>query len=119
VRVLIVDDNKTFCEFLAETLERKGIEVMWTTDSLDGYKMSLSNRYDLFILDVHMPLVLGTELAAALKQERPGARIILISAFADAALRQTTSGLGVSLLSKPFSADHLLEVIKKTVAGQA
>jgi DNA-binding response OmpR family regulator len=32
VRVLIVDDDETFCQLLAEVLEDKGIQVVWTTD---------------------------------------------------------------------------------------
>ena len=51
MRVLIIDDDRTFCELLAETLEEKGIEVEWTTDGFGGYEMSLDQPYDLFILD--------------------------------------------------------------------
>jgi DNA-binding response OmpR family regulator len=58
VRVLIIDDDRTFCELLAETLEEKGIEVEWTTDGFGGYEMSLDQPYDLFILDQRMPLIL-------------------------------------------------------------
>jgi DNA-binding response OmpR family regulator len=34
VRILIIDDDATFCELLAEILQGKGIEVVWTTDAL-------------------------------------------------------------------------------------
>ncbi len=118
MRALIVDDDETSCEVLAEVLEGNGFEVVWTTNSLEGYKLGTSDAFDVFILDVRMPLVLGTEIAAALKQDRPRAKIILISAFADDALRQTALTLGVTLLSKPFSPGHLLDLIKKTEARQ-
>ena len=55
VRVLIVEDEETFCQFLAEILESKGMQVVWTTDALEGLKKSESYTcYDLFILDVRM-----------------------------------------------------------------
>jgi DNA-binding response OmpR family regulator len=111
VRILIVDDDETSCRLLAEILEREGIDAMWTTDSLTGYVMALGQHYDLFVLDVRMPALSGTEMAARLKQSKPGARIVLISAFADRALQDTADHLGVSLLSKPFSPDRLLELI--------
>jgi DNA-binding response OmpR family regulator len=119
VRALIVDDDKTSCELLAEILDGKGFEAVWTTRALQGYKLAESSAFDLFILDVRMPGILGTELAAALKQERPGAQIILISAFADEALRETASNLGVALLSKPFSPDQLLDLIQNREAEEA
>ncbi len=119
IRVLIIDDDETFGGLIAELLERKGMEAVWTSDSLAGYEISRKRSYDLFILDVRMPGLLGTELAEGLKENNPEAKIILISAFADEGLRKQSQNLGVSLLSKPFSAIHLLEEVKKTLGRQA
>ena len=71
MRVLIVDDDETFCQLLAEVLQNKGMQVVWTTDGLEGYDMSTQQVYDIFIVDVRMPLILGTELAEALKRTIP------------------------------------------------
>jgi CheY-like chemotaxis protein len=60
-----------------------------------------------------MPGLLGTEIAEALKQNNRGAKVILISAFADETLRQAAANLRAPLLSKPFSADDLFQVIDK------
>jgi DNA-binding response OmpR family regulator len=117
VRVLIVDDDETFCQFLAEVLEDKGIEVVWTTDGLAGYEKSLYESFGLFILDERMPLVLGTELVEDLKRDKPEAKIILISAFADEALQKRSQTLGVPLLSKPFSANLLLEAVERALGA--
>ena len=119
MHALIVEDDLTFREYLAELLKGKGFEVTAATDGVRGYELSQKNQYDVFIIDVRMPLVLGTELAQALKQERPAARIILISGFADAGLRRAAADLGVALLSKPFSAAQFLDLIDRTVVGHA
>lgn len=113
MRILIVDDDKTFCQFLAEVLEKKGHEVDWTNYALKGYKMSQVKFYDLFVFDVRMPLVFGTELARGLQEEFPATKIILISAFADSALRNTAKTLGVPLLSKPFTTETFLALVEK------
>jgi DNA-binding response OmpR family regulator len=42
MRVLVVDDDETFCRFLAEILEAQGMEAVWTTNGLVSYEMSLS-----------------------------------------------------------------------------
>jgi DNA-binding response OmpR family regulator len=113
VRVLIVEDDEIFCQFLTEILESKAIEVVRATDGLAGYEKAWSFPYDLFIFDVRMPGLLGSEIAEALKQKNPGTKIILISAFADETLCQAAANIGAPLLSKPFSADDLFEVIDK------
>jgi DNA-binding response OmpR family regulator len=112
VRVLIAEDDHTFCEFLKETLELKGIEVVSSADGFEGHRKALSGDFDFFVLDVRMPGLSGTDLARLLKQNDPDAKIVLISAFAEPALRDTASNLGAPLLSKPFSADELLRLLE-------
>ena len=112
MRILIVDDDESFCRLLAEILERKGAKVSWTTDSREGHEMFSRQSYELFIFDVRMPVFLGTELAEGLKRHRPDAKIILISAFADNSLRKISQKIGAPLLSKPFTAEHLLETVE-------
>ena len=114
MQILIVDDDKTFCQFLAELLRDKGYAVDWTSHGLEGYKMSQRKLYDLFVLDVRMPFLLGTELAEGLREQSPNTKIILISAFADELLRNTAKSLGVPLLSKPFTTESFLDVVAET-----
>lgn len=113
--VLVIDDDETFCGFLAEILKPKGFQVTWTTDGFAGYDMALHDPYDLLIIDVRMPGVLGTELAESIIKEKPQAKIILISAFADEPLGKTAARLGAALVSKPFSANRLYDVIAATL----
>jgi DNA-binding response OmpR family regulator len=117
VRVLIIDDDTSFCKLLAEILEEKGVEVEWTTDGFGGYEMSLDQPYDLFILDQRMPLVLGSELAEYLREDNPEAKIILTSAFADEALDDIAKSIDSPLLSKPFGINRLLGLIKHLLSS--
>jgi CheY-like chemotaxis protein len=117
VRVLVVDDDETFCQLLVEVLENKGIDVAWTTDGLEGYERSLYEAFDLFILDQRMPLILGTELIEELKKDNPSAKIILTSAFADETLQNWSQSVGIPLLSKPFSAERLLQLVETALTG--
>ena len=111
MRILIIEDDETFCQFLAEILQSRGNEVVSSMDGVDGYEKAWASPYDLFILDVRTPGLLGTEIAEALKQKNPRAKVILISAFADGTLRHAAEKLQAELLSKPFSADDLFRVI--------
>jgi CheY-like chemotaxis protein len=111
VRALVIEDDEIFRQFLTEILEDRAIEVVQSPDGVAGYEKARSTPYDLIILDVRTPGLLGTEIAEALKQNDPGIRIILISAFADETLRKSAAKLRMPLLSKPFSSDDLFQVI--------
>jgi DNA-binding response OmpR family regulator len=43
MRILIADDDRSFCVLLTEVLEDKGHEVDCTDRGLEGYKMSQRN----------------------------------------------------------------------------
>ena len=112
VQILIIDDDETFCRLLVEILEDIGVRAVWTTNGLTGYEMLTRDEYDLCIIDVRMPLVLGTELAEAIKEDYPRIKIILASAFADQALQDYARRMGILLLSKPFSPSRLVNAVE-------
>jgi YesN/AraC family two-component response regulator len=78
----------------------------------------IHEAYDLCIIDVRMPLILGTDLAAAIKADHPTIKLILASAFADDALQAYARRKGILLLSKPFTKVQLLETVK-TALGES
>ena len=107
MRVLIIDDDPTFCRYLAEVLGGLGHDAEWVSDGLVGFERCLRQSYDVVICDVRMPLILGTELVSELQRDRPAQRVILISAFADEQLVAQAAQSGARLLSKPFDASVL------------
>jgi CheY-like chemotaxis protein len=115
MRILVIDDDDVFCRMLVEILEEIGIEAAGRTNGLDAYEMLARDPYDLCIIDVRMPLVLGSELAAAIKEDHPSIKLILASAFADQALREYARGKGILLLSKPFTKLQLFNAVKITL----
>jgi two-component system cell cycle sensor histidine kinase/response regulator CckA len=112
MRILVIDDDETFCCLLVEILEEMGMRAVWTTNGLTGYEMLTRDDYDLCIIDVRMPLVLGTDLAEAIREDYPQVKIILASAFADETLQEYAKRKGILLLSKPFTANRLLDTLE-------
>ena len=119
MRVLVVDDDETFCQFLAEVLTAKGLDVERTTDGYDAYNRAQQHPFDLYISDVCMPSLCGTELAEKIKQTDPQAKIILISAFLDSSLTLLEKNPGIRLLSKPFSTSALWQTISAVTGVHA
>ena len=113
MRILVIDDDATFSRYLAEVLSHLGHAAEWVTDGLVGVERCLRNAFDLVICDVRMPLILGTELVAELRRDLPDLPVILISAFADDQLAAQAHERGAWLLSKPFDAAVLGEVLER------
>jgi two-component system, NtrC family, response regulator AtoC len=116
MRVLIIDDDPTFCRYLAEVLTGLGHSTEWVSDGLVGFERCLRQSYDVVICDVRMPLILGTELVSELQRDRPAQRVILISAFADDQLITQAAQCGARLLSKPFDASILAGMLAEIAA---
>ncbi len=117
MRILIIDDDEIFCRLLVEIIESWGAHAIWTTDGIAGYEMMSRGEYDLCIIDVRMPLILGTEVVDAIQQDHPQAKIILASAFADESLHDFARRKGIFLLSKPFTAKGLLDTVERALGG--
>lgn len=119
MRVLIIDDDRTFCRYLAEVLTGLGHSTEWVSDGLIGFERCLRQSFDVVICDVRMPLILGTELVSELQRDRPLQRVILISAFADDQLMTQAAQSGARLLSKPFDASVLAGMLAEIAAERA
>lgn len=118
MRVLIIDDDPTFCRYLGEVLTQRGHAAEWVSDGLVGFERCLRRSYDVVICDVRMPLILGTELVAELQRDRPTQHVVLISAFADGQLAAQARQCGARLLSKPFDAAILEGILDQIAADR-
>lgn len=112
MRVFVIDDDEVFCRLLVEILEDMGIPATCNTNGLEAYETLSRDPYDLCIIDVRMPLISGSDLAAAIKEDHPTIKLILASAFADQALQEYARRKGILLLSKPFTKLQLFDSVK-------
>ena len=119
VRVLVIDDDATFCRYLVEVLASDGHQADSADDALVGFERCLRERYDAVICDVRMPLMLGTELVAELRRDLPDLPVILISAFADEHVAAQAAFCKARLLSKPFDATALEHALAEITAHPA
>ena len=83
-RILYVEDNEDNIYMLRRRLERKGIEVIVAGDGEEGIAAALSERPDLILMDLSLPVIDGWEAARRLKSspETRAIPIIALSAHA-------------------------------------
>jgi signal transduction histidine kinase/CheY-like chemotaxis protein len=123
LQVLIVDDNATNRRILGETVAKWGMRSV----AVDGGPAALElleggkvERYDLIILDGHMPGLDGYELAERIRKlpGRADALIMMLTSLADAGQLQRCYELGITaVLTKPVMRPELLEAVVGVLRG--
>ncbi len=112
--ILVIDDDLGTREALADILKRAGFIVStWEGDaSLEA--LCTKQRYQVAVVDYHLPFQNGIEVAKQLKQLQPECRIILISAeLPNLGEPATSSEVVDRFLAKPFSKDVLLDTVNQ------
>ncbi|MFI5261958.1 MAG: response regulator [Candidatus Limnocylindrales bacterium] len=110
--ILVVDDEQTVLETLAETLEQEGYRVVTAVDGREALARFRAERPDLVVLDVMLPELSGVEVCRILRAE--SAVPILMLTAKDSEI-DTVVGLEVGAddyVTKPFSLRELLARVR-------
>ncbi len=89
VRTLLIDDDKLFCQLLAEYLHPHGYEVEAEHNGSVGVSRALAGEFDLVLLDVMLPGVDGFEV---LKRIRSASRVPIMMLTARARKKSVSTG---------------------------
>lgn len=118
-RVLVVDDNPNFVDFLTQVLSRRGIDILTAYNGQQCLEqVHQSSALDVIILDIIMPEMDGLEVCAALQQMGPAhfIPIIVLTARDNMDTRLAAMRLGVSeFLVKPVRIEELVSRIRSQV----
>lgn len=104
-RILVIDDEETLCEALRFNLEAEGYDVDTALSAEEALSRDLPG-YDLFLVDVMMGAISGTQLAGILKSNPATASIPLIFCTARDGEDDMIAGLDLGAddyITKPYS----------------
>ena len=82
--ILVVEDDTSMNQVLAETLMDEGHEVKTAPTGDIALKLADHNKFDLAISDVRLPGMDGVEVLKRMKQMQPGLKAIVITGYASA-----------------------------------
>ena len=109
MRVLIVEDQPTLADDIADGLRDQGMAADVAYDGASGLDKALMNQYDVVIVDRDLPKIHGDAVCAALVGARSPARILMLTAAGTIGDRVEGLNLGADdYLPKPFAFAELV-----------
>jgi two-component system, cell cycle sensor histidine kinase and response regulator CckA len=116
IRILLVDDEPRFCESLAQILHLSGHLVTSAQSGNEAVELLVKNVFDLLLLDVELPDMLGYQIMDSLKDENFGAATIMLTGHAtvETAIEALKKG-AYDYLEKPLDHDLLFKTIDKAL----
>lgn len=114
--LLVIDDDKTLCEFFREEFNSEEIEVLAAHSGKDGLKICSRRKIDILFLDQKLPDMLGESMCEPILNYNDHTKIIFITAFPNFqnALKAIKTG-AYDYISKPFDLDELHLAIKRVL----
>lgn len=113
-KLLLVEDHEEIWDFLSRRLKRRGFDVVLAFDGRQGVEMARSERPDVILLDMNLPVIDGWTAARELKagEETAAIPIIALTAHAMSGDREKTLQAGCNdYHPKPVDFSRLLTQI--------
>ncbi|HUI53576.1 MAG TPA: sigma-54 dependent transcriptional regulator [Bryobacteraceae bacterium] len=117
-RILIVEDEEKLRRVIELQLVSAGFDVDKAASAEDGLK--IVDRADLVLTDLKLPNMDGLELLGLIRRQSAQVPVVVMTAFGsiETAVESMKAG-ATDFLLKPFSLDHLMQVVYKALEMRA
>jgi DNA-binding NarL/FixJ family response regulator len=121
IRVLIVEDHRTFAEALQRVIDlEKGLEVVTIApDGRSAVDLTVESQPDVVLMDVEMPDLDGIAATRQIKRMSPGTKVVMLSAHHDDTLVARAVEAGAAgYLSKTRSVHDVAQAVRAAAQGE-
>jgi len=117
-RVLVVEDEEKLRRVIELQLTSAGFEVDKAASAEEGVK--IVDRADLVLTDLRLPNMDGLQLLALIRRQNAQVPVVVMTAYGsvETAVESMKAG-ATDFLLKPFSLDHLMQVVQKALEVRA
>lgn len=119
ISILVIDDDQTLVNLVANTLEQEGYDVLTAFDGTDGLKTMYENRPDLIVLDINMPTMDGWTVCERIR-EVSNTPIVMLTARSEP--EEIVKGLDLGAddyIIKPFDINVLVARVRANLRRAA
>ncbi|HYH42464.1 MAG TPA: response regulator [Burkholderiales bacterium] len=120
--ILLVEDHQEIWDFLSRRLKRRGYEVLVAQDGQEGLDKVRSDKPDLVLLDMNLPVMDGWTVARTLKGDPATKAIPLIALTAHAMAGDREKALAAGCddyHAKPIDFSQLVNQIEAVLAPRS
>jgi PAS domain S-box-containing protein len=115
-RILVVEDNPINQEILVSLLEDIGATVTVAGDGAEGVRLAQSNRFDLIVMDMQMPVMDGLTATREIRRTPALAQVPILAMTANAFQEDRQKCLEAGMndhLAKPFTPEGFYEALTR------
>lgn len=116
-KILIIEDDISFCKLLEKFLTKNNYTVSTTFSATEARLAIQNEEFNLILTDLRLPDADGIELLAEIKASYPQIPVVLMTGYSEVSTAVKAIKNGASdYISKPFNPDEVLVVITNALA---
>ncbi len=121
-KILLLEDDLLFAESLEDFLEEEGFEVKTVHNPQLALELTYTEKFNLYLLDINLPLMSGIEFLDALRQSGDSTPAIFLTSYQDKEVMKEGFLKGCDdYLKKPVDLEELhlrISSVLKRVRGE-
>lgn len=118
-RVLVIDDDPTFCRMLEGFLQRKGMDAEGVFSGEEALNLLQKKTFDIILSDYRLPEKDGIDLLDEIREEYGNIPFIIMTSYADIRIAVRAMKLGAfDYVTKPVNPDEILLSINNAITQQ-
>ncbi len=117
-RILVVEDEEKLRRVIELQLASSGFDVDKAASAEEGLR--IVDRADLVLTDLKLPQMDGLEFLTVIRRQNANVPVVMMTAFGSVETAVGAMKAGATdFLVKPFSLDHLMQVVNKALEVRA
>jgi len=119
-KILVIDDDTSFCIMLKTFLQKKGFEVTNAFNALEALELIHSQVFDVVLTDIRLPDSDGLDIMKSAKSVSAKTQVILMTGYTDIKAAVNAMKMGAfDYVGKPINPDEILHTIQQSLKKTA
>lgn len=122
-KILVVEDSPTMRQLIVFALKRlKGVTVVEANDGVDGLKKLSSDRFDLVMTDINMPVMDGLKLVSLIRNDATHKNVPIVVITTEGAQEDRDRALSLganAFVTKPVQSASILKLVQELLRVEA
>lgn len=113
LNLLLVEDDDALLLFFTRALRRAGYHVETCRRGDEGLEMALSGRFDLLLLDWHLPGLDGHAVLSRIRAAGTALHVLMLTGYGDTHREAALQAGADAFLEKPCGLEELVGAVAK------